>query len=125
MIYIDSQTTAFFDCDDTLIMHDNTKPYDLAISDPYEEGFIINCRVHQRHLKLLKDFKARGYVIVVWSAGGAPWAKAVVDALGIQAHVNLVMSKPLKYVDDLHADKILGSRIYLNEEGALEVDESN
>ncbi len=120
MIYIESQTTCFFDVDDTLIMYDNKEPFDTYIADPYETGNEILVRIHQRHVKLLKDFKAKGYFIVVWSAGGAPWAKQVVNTLCLNDYVDIVMSKPLKYVDDRTAEHILGTRIYINEKGNLE-----
>lgn len=123
MFYLDNEMTAFFDVDDTLVMHDDNFPRDLYINDPYMSGHVMLVRRHERHIKLLKDFKSRGYSIVVWSAGGAKWARTVVDALELQNFVDICMSKPLKYVDDLPANEVLGARIYLNEKGNIQ-DES-
>jgi FMN phosphatase YigB (HAD superfamily) len=123
MIYIDGELNVFFDCDDTLVMHDDELPKDLYIADPYMFGHTMLVRKHERHIKLLKDFKGRGYTVVVWSAGGAKWAKAVVDALEIEPYVTLCMSKPLKYIDDLQAHEIMGARIYLNEKGNIQNDQ--
>jgi len=68
---------------------------------------------HNGHIKILKDRKARGSFIVVWSAGGYAWANAVVKALGLEEYVDLVMTKPHAYVDDKQAAEIMGERIYL------------
>lgn len=125
MKYYDSQMVIMFDVDDTLVMHEISEemPGDVYVKDPYDNKDNL-LRTHERHVKLLKDFKARGYTVCVWSAAGAPWAKAVVDALKLEEYVDIVMSKPLKYVDDLPANEILGSRLYLNEKGNLETEKT-
>jgi hypothetical protein len=50
---------------------------------------------------------------MVWSAGGVQWAKTVVNTLGLADYVDLIITKPSKFVDDLPADQVLGQRIYL------------
>jgi hypothetical protein len=51
----------------------------------------------------------------VWSAGGHEWAEKAVRMLGIEEYVDVVMSKPAWWIDDLPANKILNgnSEIYL------------
>lgn len=111
MTVIKTDQVITFDCDDTIILWHTANP-DVTIVDPYD-GVNHNLEIHQRHVKLLTDHFHRGYHVVVWSANGYMWAEAVVKALGIESYVHTVMSKPLKYVDDLHANEFMGARIYL------------
>lgn len=64
------------------------------------------------HIDLLKSYKQRGYEVTVWSANGNQWAKEVVTKLGLTDYVDIVASKPLKYVDDKPADSFM-QRIYI------------
>lgn len=116
MKVIDNEMVSFFDVDDTLVMWGRPgDPNAIPFIDPHDGS--THCLVpHTRHIKLLTDFKARGYEIIVWSGGGKDWAKTVVETLGIQDSVDYVMTKPMKYIDDLQAHEVLGSRIYLKEE---------
>lgn len=105
-----------FDVDKTLISPIKNKVFDKAIYiiDPYD-----NIRrkhfIHTKHIKLLKDFKARGYHITVWSANGEDWANRIVVALELDKYVDETCEKFIKYVDDLEAKDIMGVRIYLDE----------
>lgn len=115
-LYLESEMNVFVDCDDTLVMwNKNPDETDVVVKDPYKKDEWHALKKHKRHIDLIKDYKARGYTVVVWSAAGAPWAKAVVDALKIEEYVSVIMSKPIKYVDDLQAEEIMGSRIYIKE----------
>lgn len=116
-----SEQVITFDVDDTLIMWDmnHVQPFDGAVSVkcPWDNSITYH-RPHQRHIDFLKKQHAKGMTVVVWSAGGTKWAEAVVKALELENHVNFVMSKPQKWVDDLpKAEDVLGVRIYLSEEG--------
>lgn len=116
MKVIENELIVMFDCDDTLCLWSskNKIPHEGAIRfvDP-NDGAVHYLTPHDIHIDLLKKYKGRGYFIVVWSASGYAWAKTVVETLKIQDYVDLVMSKSIKYVDDLHADEILGTRVYL------------
>jgi hypothetical protein len=85
------------------------------VLDPYTNE-ILYFNPHKKHVNLVKHFYFRGYYVIVWSAAGGLWAKAVVDALNISGYVDLVMAKPEKYVDDLPSTDWMGNRIYLKEE---------
>lgn len=116
-----SEHTICFDVDDTLIMWDSNfnmpEEGDVEIQCPWD-GQISFHRPHTRHIEFLKKQYTKGYTVIVWSAGGAKWAETVVKTLGIEDYVDYVMSKPQKWVDDLiQADQVLGTHIYLSEEG--------
>lgn len=112
MIYLDKEFLAMFDVDDTIIMH-NKPGKMVTIENPYQPGKKQSYAIHETHVNILKDLKARGYQIVVWSANGARWARAAVNALELTDYVDVVMSKPQKFVDDKPADVVLGSHIYI------------
>lgn len=112
MQVIKSTRLVCFDVDETLALTE--RPY----------GFVSNCIEdvetgqtfwsHDRHIKLLKQFKARGFTILVWSQGGAAWAKLVLKAYKIDKHVDFVMDKPTWVVDDLPVSAWIGPSIYLH-----------
>lgn len=112
--YDGSEQSLCCDVDDTLVLWD--KPQDgqetITIIDPYD-GHPVTLVVHKPHVKLVKDRYARGCSVTVWSQSGPQWAKAVVDALGLQEHVTHVRAKPFAIVDDLPAEAWLNNRIYL------------
>lgn len=96
--------TVYFDVDDTLVLHHDMLPSEVM----EEKGIRIDIHnfafwvvPHEPHIKLLKEFKSNGKLIVVWSQGGSDWAEAVVDALNLREHVDLCVCKPTWFVDDL------------------------
>jgi hypothetical protein len=101
---VPARPTAFFDVDDTLVMWDI--PEGIEIND--DRLVSINCKgiedrlfPNKHNIELLKKFSARGHSVVVWSGGGADWAEAVVDALGLNQYVDVVVNKPQYYMDDI------------------------
>lgn len=118
MKVIESEMVVMYDVDDTLVKWSDkhTQPHDNAIEfiDPYD-GASLFLKKHQKHINLLKQHKARGYTVIVWSGGGYRWAETVINTLGLSIHVDVVMSKCMKFVDDLPAEEVLGSRIYLED----------
>jgi hypothetical protein len=106
------------DIDDTLVKWSGN-PHQpgknkISIVDPYT-GELVYLTPHKKHISLLKHFSSRGYYIVAWSAGGGLWAEAVIEALGINDHINFIMSKPEKYIDDLPCSEWMGNRIYVED----------
>lgn len=96
----------------------------LYIVNPYDKqnyGYIA----HEAHIELLRQYKGRGFYIIVWSANGVGHAKSVVDALGLgdpadggDGTVDEVMTKCMKVMDDRKdVEGICGSRVYIPEEG--------
>lgn len=116
MNYLSNENVVVFDVDETLLFSKNINTTQISIEDPYDSKSSRQLFPSEKHIKLLKDQKAKGRAVVVWSHGGAAWAKAAVDALGLASYVDIVMSKPIFHCDDLHAHEILGTRIYLEKE---------
>lgn len=117
-ITIENDLIVVCDVDDTILMWNNVKWWEpdndlLEITDPTDSSTVW-LKPHKAHINLLKKYKAQGYTIIVWSAGGYRWARAAVNALGLDKIVDYRMSKPLKYIDDLKGPEgILGSRVYI------------
>lgn len=113
---IENEQVYMFDIDDTLIMWDRDPHFHalgrIAITDPYD-GVTVYVKPHERHVKLLTQMKGRGRFIVVWSQSGAKWAEAVVNALGLTNSVDLILTKPQGYVDDLPVSKWMKNHIYI------------
>lgn len=110
----------YFDVDDTLIMwidnvtnkgKENTKKVGITL---YDSTYYLY--PHVKNIQLLKDLKASGKHIVVWSKGGQPWAQAAVNTLGLNNHVDYILSKPDRVVDDLKIEQILEhtDNLYIN-----------
>ena len=117
MQIIKGNRTAFFDCDDTLVMWDKNIPEEDGAIVLDCAGYDVRCRPHLKHIEALKRHHARGHTVIVWSAGGYEWALQVVQALGLEECVDAVMCKPSWWYDDLQADEVLRTidRIYYND----------
>jgi hydroxymethylpyrimidine pyrophosphatase-like HAD family hydrolase len=133
MIVVPCKNTVFCDVDDTLVMW-NATPDELeargvdftcpgalvTIDEDGTEGFAPEWKQrllpHRKHIEQLKKHKQRGHTVIVWSAGGYDWAAAVVKALGLETYVDLVISKPTWFYDDLTPDEFMGKRYYMKDE---------
>lgn len=104
------------DVDETLVIHENPLSYSrfVQVSDPHEVGKTITLGVNEPIIKVLKDEKKRGSFITVWSRSGYAWAAAVVTALELGEYVDIVMTKPISYIDDKPVEQWLTDRVYLH-----------
>lgn len=117
---IDNENVAFFDIDDTLILHphsdiDPNQYKDLGylkLRDSYEKGHFY-AKPSKIHIKLLKDYRARGFHVVVWSGNGHKHALNVIEQLGLVEYVHTIMTKPRSYIDDLQCQEWMGAHLYL------------
>lgn len=105
-----------YDVDGTLIIHEdpNTIPAEdqIRVFDTITEKFIV-VRINRPMVRLLKESKARGEYVRVWSRGGWQWAYSVVEALGLIQHVDDVESKPTAYFDDTDINEWLKYRVFI------------
>ena len=105
------------DVDETLVLHDleyiNTTPYStVQIFCPFRSRLITLVR-HEPMIQLLKEESTRGATILIWSRGGHQWAEAVIKALNLEKYVDIVMSKPLAYLDDKEVGDWMKDRVYI------------
>lgn len=120
MTVIDSDFIVMVDVDDTLVKWSSSYniPHDKAIQiTDQTNNSIVYVTPHEKHINLLKKYKDMNYKVFVWSGGGYRWAKSVIETLQLQNHVDFIMTKPIKYIDDLDCNEWMGSRIYLKDYG--------
>jgi len=105
--FVEDGPSAHFDVDDTLVCW-----YDIPEDCPEDE--IVNVtyrnltdrlRINKYNVNLLKKLSIRHHKICVWSKGGSGWSRAVVKALNLEDYVDVIMSKPTYYIDDLKDPK--------------------
>lgn len=121
---IRGEKTYFSDVDQTLVMMDE---FQDKIPDGVDVSKLIKVHNnknkpdawvwamrHERHINLLRAMAARGFAIVVWSAGGEDWADYIVGILGLDGLVDATMGKPDWYADDKGPDNFMKGRVYLN-----------
>jgi hypothetical protein len=113
-VVIASEQVIMWDVDQTLVIHGSVPKGAkcVLITCPYS-GKQEYLRVHEAHVKIVRDRHARGATNIVWSHGGYRWAQAVVQALGLEPYVAQIMSKPCMWVDDSSAKSVLGTHMYI------------
>ena len=117
MQILNNENVVLFDCDQTLVIwhKDHTKPgkNKKLFIDPYT-GDKLYLYPHNVHVRLMRQYKGRGFAIIVHSMAGVLWAKEIIKTLKLEKYVDLCMSKATKHVDDKEDVKdIIGSRVYL------------
>jgi|CXWL01.1.fsa_nt_gi FMN phosphatase YigB (HAD superfamily) len=116
--FLNKETTVAFDIDDTLVIWseemDKSGPDFMEFKCPYTNESLF-LKPHKSHINLLKKYKARNFGVMIWSAGGAPWAQEVINKLGLNEYVDLILTKPSRYVDDLDVASWIGNRVYIKE----------
>lgn len=127
-IVLESDRVSCYDCDDTLVRWIWDQNEKEALKDKMIKFDTEGTGFHMRYVFLvpneqvinnLKQNHATGGTIVVWSAGGYIWAKEVVKVLGLSDQVDLIMSKPTRYVDDLPCNEWMGKWRRVNKDGTL------
>lgn len=122
MQVIENENIVAIDVDGTLVApysrlqsySEEDEDRQIRILNPYSNTISWFIPLHQ-HVELLKQYKGRELFVIVWSAGGAKWAEAVVKTLELQEYVDLIMTKPSKLVDDLSPEEIFPTRIFLKD----------
>ena len=107
MKIISGNKVVYFDVDDTLIDWDRR---DTEASLPFanpDNGLVWMLEPKWAVIRKLKEHKLAGDTVVVWSQGGWDWAEEVVRTLQIEGSVDVVMSKPHQYYDDLNCKEFM------------------
>lgn len=130
MIKLPDVNTVYFDVDDTLVLHHESVTSEVLEAkgirvpvhrklngEVYYEFFVVP---HLPHIQMLKEVKASGKVVVVWSQGGSDWAESVIKALNLEEYVDLCVCKPHWFVDDLMTFMFMpeSCRIYKKYDGS-------
>jgi histidinol phosphatase-like enzyme len=101
----------YIDCDDTLVLQDfKSEEHQRDLIAFNDFGKIKWMPPNKKVVDDLKRYKKQKYTIVVWSQQGGGWAKEVVTKLGLEKYVDLVISKPLVFIDDLPAFVFMSER---------------
>lgn len=109
-----------FDVDQTLLIwkkdHDKPGPNKIEIADPYDAYKTVFLKPHQVHCRLLRQYKGRGFTVIVWSKAGYAWAETAVKVLDLEKYVDYVMTKPDRHIDDAtKIEDIIGNRVYFED----------
>lgn len=113
---VQNESVLCVDVDNTLVIwgQEDVPGVELiSVANPLNPTDVSLLRPHNGHIKILKDRYLRGSHVTVWSAGGYRWAEAVVKALKLERHVDIIMTKPFAYIDDKEANEWMGEHIYL------------
>lgn len=89
----------FCDVDSTLIDWDKPNDPNAIIFDL--DGQNIDLVPIWSTVEKLRKFKQEKYTIVIWSQTGYNWCVEVVNKLRINHLVDVCMTKPTKFIDDL------------------------
>lgn len=109
MNVIESELIVGIDVDGTLIVPDPKGSLQLAYGSSIQSFKPIIA-----HVDLLKEYKKRGFYVIVWSAGGYKWALQAVQALKLERFVDQILSKPIRHVDDKEdIASIVGTRVFI------------
>jgi len=123
---VKSNKILYCDVDGTLLMYNGNDgsfsaidKQSIAIKCPFTENRDDHAvakyyylRPNHNTIQYLKDYKAMGYTIVVWSAASWVWAEAAVKALKLEDIVDYVMSKPDVVIDDLEPNEWIREQIW-------------
>lgn len=114
MIHVFNERVIPCDIDDTLIHHSPVEGCrSVKFADPFDQNREITLWVNDPMVRIVTDEKARGAYIIVWSKGGNAWARAVIRALELTEYVDLIMTKPVTYLDDKDCNEWMKDRVYL------------
>lgn len=116
MKIIKSNNITVFDVDSTLLLYERIRTKEQGkIAFNYGDE-IIYLRPHNFHPTFLKHCHNRGDFVIVWSKNGVSWAEQAVKKLKLTKYVDLVMSKPSRYVDDkTDMPSVCGDHIFIAE----------
>ncbi len=111
-MYVENEKLLYVDCDDTLILWDKSEYSEepKVLIECYEEPASVV--VHKKNVNLVRKFYLLGYGIIVWSATGSKWAKAVGHAVGIDSMVTAYLTKPRYHLDDKPCATWMGENVY-------------
>lgn len=117
--------TVYFDVDRTLVFLEypaSVADKTIEVTTQHRDKPAVTRRVlpHWVHVEEIKQYKFRGQNVVIWSAGGSTWAKAVVESLKLEDYVDCVIPKPDWIYDDIPSSVFMPPPIYKHIKGVTE-----
>ncbi len=91
------------DIDDTLLLWDVPKKDPMVTFTEPHSGDSITVPINENNIRLLKEKKSRGALVILWTQGGYEYGDVVATALNIREYVDIIMTKPVGLIDDLEA----------------------
>lgn len=76
----------------------------VDITTPFA-GVSLRFNVKSHIVEKVKTHHVQGHYVIIWSQGGHEWAETVIKALGLEDYVDIIMTKPKWYYDDIPADE--------------------
>ena len=75
-------------------------------------GKVFTIRPIWTHVSQLVQQNLKGVRMVVWSAGGADWAEAVIKTLKLEDYVDVILTKPDFFYDDSKPEGFMGRHFF-------------
>lgn len=108
MKILEGDRVVCFDVDDTLISWEPVEYGDNTITIIDGAGDRTTLKIKQPVVDRVIQHKQRGWITVVWSQSGYEWATKVVQALNLEKYVDVILTKPYRYYDDVPFLKWIG-----------------
>ncbi|MHA1676319.1 MAG: hypothetical protein ACTSU6_03995 [Candidatus Njordarchaeales archaeon] len=93
--------TVYFDLDDTLLEWYSCDKDDILAVEVVNNGHTFYKRAITANIESLKEHSHAGHIVVIWSKGGVEWANTAIMALNLEDYIDIVLTKPDWYYDDI------------------------
>lgn len=119
MLVLKEKPTVYVDVDETLVSFE-ARYKSCAKIKVGPEGAKMNAFINEYVVDKIKEFRARGHNVIIWSAGGADWAHTVVKSLKLEDYVDAIMPKPSWFFDDQPSTTYMpeSNRIHIRFDGS-------
>lgn len=108
---LESNLIVGVDVDDTLVSWEfanEERPHpDCEKVEIVFQGKTSKYWIFPANIRSLITHKLKGHNIVVWSGSGFEWAQKVVETLGLESFVDIIMSKPRWLLDDMKPEDFM------------------
>lgn len=114
MLTVPNDKILCVDIDGTLVDYVSVKDkFDHIIS--YGDVLVYLKERKMNRALMVHHKEVRDYFIIVWSANGKEWATKIIELLGLESQVDLIMTKPREYLDDKSVEKWMTNQIFVEE----------
>lgn len=110
-IKLSDKRTVYVDIDETIIGWDHHSNPKATPIETANNGYLYVV-LHKEHIELVKNLYNIGWNVIVWSQGGSDHAEKVVQQVGLNGFVHMIVPKPECYIDDIPFEQQYIKRIY-------------